>query len=249
MNNGDYIKTLRDDIPEQFKGKPNIEAFHAALARQLSALYAFFAELNTLRRLQNAAGVQLDGIGDIVAMSRMDALALSNLANQNIPMDDETYGSYLKWKIALNTSNCTHKDRHNALKLFWDKTPIYYSEDPLHPATIFLKVPVSISESESAVFRIASMIKAAGVALLFVFTGDIYETTDCHAGAEVDWIKEFIIGDQTEIQTDAADYAAGAAYDSIWENNSDGDEKIQTDATDYTVGAAYETIKEKYKDD
>jgi hypothetical protein len=202
----DFIEKLRRDTVEQFKGKPNIEAYQEALARQLSELHEFFDGLNTLRWLQSAEGVQLDGIGDIVVLSRLDAIVISRQADMNVPMDDETYRLFLAWKISLNTTNCTHTDRYRALKMFWNKTPIYYSENPERPATIFLTIPDFTPET--AVFRITSMIKAAGVALHFTFKADV-TVTDYDAGAVSETIWEFIIGDQTEIQSDAADYHAG----------------------------------------
>ena len=169
MDNGNFLEKLRADMLEQFRGKPNIEVLQSALARQLSDVYTFIEELNTRRWFDNAEGAQLDGIGNIVVMSRAEALAVSKKAGQTVPIDDDTYRLYLKWKNALNTTNCTHKDRHSALKMFWGKTPIYYSEDPAHPATIILTLPVSISESEEEIFDVATMIKAAGVGLRFVF--------------------------------------------------------------------------------
>ena len=60
----DFLDRLRRDTIEQFRDKPNIDVYQKALARQLSELYAFFTELDTLQWLQNAEGVQLDGIGD-----------------------------------------------------------------------------------------------------------------------------------------------------------------------------------------
>ena len=161
----DYINRLKRDLVEQFKGKPNIETLQKALARQLDDLYTFFEGLNTLRWLKEAQGVQLDGIGDIVVMSRTEALALSKLANKDVPMDDETYRLYLAWKIALNTTNCTHTDVYNALRLFWDKSPLYYSEELEHPATIFFTTPLLSPEDNAAVLLTAPKIKAAGVAL------------------------------------------------------------------------------------
>ena len=223
MDNGNYLKKLRDDMIEQFKGKPNIEVFQAALARQLSDVYAFFDELNSRRWFDGAEGVQLDGIGNIVVMSRAEALAVSKQAEQNIPMEDETYRLYLAWKNALNTTNCTHKDRHSALKMFWKKAPIYYSENPEHPATIFLRVPASISESGAAVFRIASMVKAAGVTLHFIFTGDAYTTPDYDGAAIVETIKEYLF-DEVEIVSEitTAAYAGSAIYETIKEIHANG---------------------------
>jgi hypothetical protein len=160
----DYLDKLRRDLLEQFKEKPNIETLQKALARQLSELYEFFCELETLRSLQNAVGSQLDGIGDIVVLSRAEALVISKLADQNVPMDDETYRLYLAWKISLNTTNCTHKDVYRALKMFWKK-PLYYSEDPNYPATMFFKTSTLSPEDNVGVLFLAPKVQAAGVAL------------------------------------------------------------------------------------
>ena len=164
-NTRDYLQKLRDDLLEQFKGKPNIEVFQKALARQLEELYAFFYQLNFLRWLQTAEGVQLDGIGDIAVMSRTEALIISRLAEQNVPMDDDIYRLYLTWKVNLNTTNCTYRDVYRALKMFWPNTPLYYSEDPAHPATMFFTTPILRPEDNVNILLIAPRIKAAGVAL------------------------------------------------------------------------------------
>jgi len=177
---------------EQFKGKPNIEVLQAALARQLADVYAFFEELNSLLRINSAEGVQLDGIGDIVVMSRAEALAVSKKAGQTVPMDDETYRLYLKWKNALNTTNCTHKDRHSAMKRFWDKSPIYYSEKPEHPATIYLTISEAITDSEAEIFQIASLVKAAGVALIFILDGGKFTVTGYVGATSIDAIDTTI---------------------------------------------------------
>jgi hypothetical protein len=166
----DFLDKLRRDLLEQFKGKPNIEVFQRALARQLSDLYEFFSELNTLRWLQTAEGIQLDGIGDIVVMSRTDALVVARLVGKNVPMDDVTYRLYLAFKIHLNTSNCTHRDVYRALKMFWDKTPLYYSEKIEHPATMFISTPTLNPDIDVSPLFLAPKVKAAGVALYIVAT-------------------------------------------------------------------------------
>jgi hypothetical protein len=241
-----YFEKLRRDLLEQFKGKPNIEVFQKAFARQLDDLYKFFDDLNTLRWLRTAEGKQLDGIGDIVVLSWTEALAIAKLADQYVPMDDDLYRLYLTWKIALNTSNCTHTDRHRALKLFWDKTPLIYSEDVAHPATIFITVPEVIAGSNVAVFRIAALIKAAGVALHFLFPFDEYEAADYSGGAVADVIDEFFI-EEVEIVTDSADYGAGAIFESIKEVFIE-DVDIITDVESYSAGAIYELTKEVFTD-
>jgi len=243
----DFLEKLRRDLLEQFKDKPNIEVYQKALARQLDELYRFFDDLNTLRWLKTAEGVQLDGIGDIVVLSRTDALAIAKLADQNVPMGDDLYRLYLMWKIALNTSNCTHTDRHRSLRLFWDKTPLFYSEDVAHPATIFITVPEVIAGSDAAVFRIAALIKAAGVALHFLFPHDEYEAAEYSGGAVADVIKEVFI-EEVEIVTSAEDYNAGAIFEFTKEVFIE-EVEIVTDTISYDARATYELTKEVFTDD
>ena len=166
----DFLDRLRRDLLEQFRGKPKIEVLQKALARQLEDIYEFYQSLNVKRWLKDAEGVQLDGVGDIVVMSRQDALVISKLANQNVPMDDDTYRTYLKWKNALNTTNCTHTDVYRALKMFWDKTPLYYSEDLAHPATIIFSTPALSPDQDAGILFLAPKVKAGGVALRIVAT-------------------------------------------------------------------------------
>jgi len=163
-----FFDSLTRDIPSQFNGKPNLTVYHRALARQLDELRLFYVLLEVLRGLQRAEGAQLDGIGDIVVLSRRDAFALSHIANQDVPMTDETYRLYLAWKIALNTTDCTQKDVYGALKMFWQTSPLYYSEDVNYPATIIFTTPALSPEDNAALLLTAPKVKAAGVALRVV---------------------------------------------------------------------------------
>ena len=165
-----YLDSLQNDLLEQFRGKPNIEVFQKALACQLTEIYEFFYSLNTLLSLRSAEGTQLDGIGDIVCLSRADALTVSKLADHSVPMDDENYRLYLTWKINLNTTNCDHRDVHRALKMFWDKSPLYYSEDPEYPATMFFSTPALSPEDNAGILFLIPKVKPAGVALNILAT-------------------------------------------------------------------------------
>jgi len=189
----DYYSELMLDMPEQFKGQPNIAAYQKALASQLAEVREFFCQLLVLRTLRDAEGAQLDGIGGIVVLTRAEAMAIAQAADIYVPMDDETYRLYLAWKTNLNTSDCTHKEVYRALKMFWDKTPLYYSEDPAMPATIIYTVPMAVSEHEAAVFRIASMVKAAGVGVHFDFPGHVYSVADYSGCAVADLIRERVV--------------------------------------------------------
>lgn len=166
----DYLKKLEDDLLEQFRGKPHTEVLMKALARQLQEVYQFFIDLRDKRSLDTAEGQQLDGVGDIVVLSRDDARQLAESADVLDDMDDELYRRYLKYKVHINTNICTYRDVYKALKMFWDTTPLYYSEDPEWPATMFFSTPtLKPEDAAERLFRIPH-IKAAGVALKIMAT-------------------------------------------------------------------------------
>ena len=215
-----YLEKLRRDLLEQFKDKPNIEVLQKALAKELEDIHKFFDELNTLRWLHTAEGVQLDGIGDIVVMPRAEALVVSRVAGFNIPMDDDNYRLYLTFKIHLNTNECTYRDVFRALKMFWTRTPLYYAENPAHPATIVITVPQTVSVIEWNILQIAAMVKAAGVALHYVFL-DECTVKDYHAAALTEYVREFFSEDDTEIIVDTIDYSGVAANEMIREEYTD----------------------------
>ena len=69
----DYIELLRQDLLEQFKDKPVIDALNEAIGEQLNDLRDFFDALKNERGVLTAVGKQLDGVGDIVGLTRMEA--------------------------------------------------------------------------------------------------------------------------------------------------------------------------------
>lgn len=156
---------LQADLIEQFRGKPNIEALLRVLETQLDELYAFFDDLRDLRNVADAMGNQLDGIGDIVELTRADAGSLSAIANPGQNLDDEVYRTFLFYKIWKNTNTCTYPDIIKSFQMFWD-LPLYYSEDPDEPATMILSSDILKPEDNSYKLLTAPMIKAAGVKLI-----------------------------------------------------------------------------------
>lgn len=170
MADFDYLCKLKNDMPQQFKNKPNIEVLLKALARQLQEVYQFFADLRDKRSLQTAVGKQLDGIGDIVVLSRDEADKLAGLAERSLAMNDELYRDYLLYKIHINTNICTYLDVYRALKMFWNVSPLYYEERPEWPATMFFSTPVLRPEDmPERLFRVP-VVKAAGVMLKIIVT-------------------------------------------------------------------------------
>ena len=135
MDNRNYREFVEKDTIEQFRGKPNIQVLHDALARQLQDLFDFFLQLKTGRSLSDAVGAQLDGVGDIVVLSRREAGDLASYAGRGGETDDETYRKFLVYKVLKNTCDCTYPDIIKAFRMFWDK-PLYYSENQIGRAHV-----------------------------------------------------------------------------------------------------------------
>lgn len=157
----DYYELLRADDLEQFKGEDNVatQAILRAIGRQLDEVLEAFKELASKRHIRGAEGVQLDGCGDIVKLTRSQAAVLSNevttdfasidkevLASVTTPMallerhaqngiipfdviDDKRYQEYLEYKVFLNTNTCTYPEIMKAVRMFWMRSPVYYVED------------------------------------------------------------------------------------------------------------------------
>lgn len=136
-----YDEQILREFPQEFQNKEKIEVLVHAFARQLDELYAVSTELKKLCDLDAAQGKQLDGIGDIVVLSRSDAMRLiKGPITYNI-MDDEHYRHYLRYKILKNTSTCTYYDIITAMQLLWGADDVEYFENPEEPATVTLTFP------------------------------------------------------------------------------------------------------------
>ena len=75
INTESITKSFLDKLPEQFKRKHNIDVLVRAFAAELEELVEVFRELETLRSIKTAFGRQLDGIGEIVNLSRVESTA------------------------------------------------------------------------------------------------------------------------------------------------------------------------------
>lgn len=160
----DYVELLRDDLVEQFKEKPVIDALNSAIGEQLNDVRRFFEDLRDLRGIQTSTGQQLDGVGDIVVLSRLEAGALACINESVYVLDDESYRRYLIYKVWRNTNNCTYHDVIKALRMFWPK-PLYYREDPDEPATMVFETDMLSPEDDVPKLLNAPLIKAAGVGI------------------------------------------------------------------------------------
>lgn len=163
----DYIERLRDDLVEQFKGKPVIDALMEAIGEQMNDIRQFYEDLRDKRGIQTAVGEQLDGVGDIVCLSRMEAGELACLNESVYVLEDEDYRPYLIFKVWKNSNNCTYYDVIKALRMFWDR-PLYYREDPDDPAMMLFDTDTLPPDVDVQKLLNAPLIKAAGVGIKVV---------------------------------------------------------------------------------
>lgn len=164
-----YAERLIADLAEQFRGMPRIEALMEVIGDELQEVKDFFDAIREQRIMSNAVGAQLDGVGDIVVLSRAEAADMAAIANPGAAMTDEVYRKYLIYKVLRNTNTCTYKDVISSFKMFWDK-PLYYSEDPEQPATMIFETDVLPPGEAPENLLTAPIIKAAGVGVKLLAT-------------------------------------------------------------------------------
>lgn len=162
----DYTAKLKADLVEQFRDKPKIEDLIEVLGKQLQDVYDFYQQIASQLDVKTATGKQLDLEGDIIVLSRKEA---GLLAGDPIPfdvVDDETYRLYLIFKILKNTGDGTYPNIIKGLRMFWDK-PLYYSEDPNYPATMFFNTDWLVPGEDGNIdtLRNAPLLRAAGVGI------------------------------------------------------------------------------------
>ena len=173
----DYVELLRGDLVDQFKEKPVIDALVSAIGEQLNDVRRFYEDLRDRRGLQTSMGQQLDGVGDIVVLSRLEAGALACINESVYVLDDESYRRYLIFKVWKNTNNCTYHDVIKALRMFWPK-PLYYREDPSEPATMVFETDMLSPEDDVPKLLNAPLIKAAGVGIKVIARTESPEMMD-----------------------------------------------------------------------
>lgn len=163
MADYNYIQILKDDLLEQFKEKINISALVEVVGKQLNDIKQFFDDMKYKTNIFEAVGEQLDGIGDIVVMSRTEAGQMVGKESTTINLDDELYRKYLIYKVLKNTCNCTYYDTMKAINMFWDGPPLKYSESFDEPATIIFDFDVEKDVADMA--TAIPFVKAGGVGL------------------------------------------------------------------------------------
>lgn len=145
INTESITKSFLDKLPEQFKRKHNIEVLIQAFAAELEELVEVFGELETLRAIKTAYGKQLDGIGEIVNLSRVESTAYAGIVDFYV-LDDERYRLFLMYKALRNANMCTFPELMEICRLLYNVKLLYYREFDDHPAHFQVMVGADFQE-------------------------------------------------------------------------------------------------------
>ena len=176
------IENLIKDFPTQFQDKKNIRALCSAFDIQVAELIDAFMEIKNNTSLDTAVGKQLDLIGDIVGLTRIEGALLCGNKNYYDVLDDEVYRQYLKYKSYKNSNGCTYYDVIEELMTVSGIDNIKYEEDELYPATVVVTLPLSDRDKVLNIGGIPT-ISPAGVSFLYKFS--FGETTNVWMDSEI----------------------------------------------------------------
>lgn len=239
----DFVTALKRDLVEQFKGKPNIQALMEVISEELQQVYDFYAQLRDYRDVQTAIGKQLDGVGDIVVLTRMEA---GILAGDPIPfevMGDDMYRQYLIFKILKNTCDCTYPDIIKAFRMFWDR-PLYYREDPEQPATMIFDTGEMEGAVDTRPLFNTPLLRAAGVTLkLYARTKTTMETTKVYIASGLGFAVTVTDLPPVEREYDFQSKATlGGGFQRITEDTLPGIERDYKFGFKFSLGAGHQSI-------
>lgn len=169
IDSGSIIKSFLGKLPEQFKQKQRIEVLITAFAGELEQLAAIFEELETQRSITTGYGRQLDGIGEIVALTRAESAAYAGTVNFDV-IDDERYRLFLMYKALRNANFCTFPELMEICRLLYNAKLLYYKEFDGHPAHFQLMVGARFDDWMLAILNNANLtIKPGGVSVELKF--------------------------------------------------------------------------------
>lgn len=133
VNAESITQSFLNKLPEQFKRKNNIEVMIKAFAGELEVVEEAFKDLEELRSLRTAFGKQLDGIGEIVVLTRAESTSYAGIVDFNV-IDDERYRLFLMYKALRNANTCTFPELMEICRLLYNAKLLYYREFDSHPA-------------------------------------------------------------------------------------------------------------------
>ena len=155
----EYAKRIKDDLPQQFRERERIDGLIEAITEQFQDLAEFYGDLKASRFMTTAHGAQLDKIGQILSMSRRDAMEFLRL--QQLP-DDDQYRVALKYKSKLNFAEGTYRDVIDQLRIInRDGLGFSISESPDKPATVIFET-LDRANSENVKIMLDTPVRLAG---------------------------------------------------------------------------------------
>jgi hypothetical protein len=142
-------------LPSQDKDKTNTESLVKSLAKPIQTFEDTAYLVLTGFLLDTAIGVQLDVLGDIVGQSRLG-------------FDDTTYRSYIRARIAANTSSGTTDTLTNIASLVVNDSAATFELENQSPAAFVLRTIGVVLDDATANILIDFLVdaKAAGVRAL-----------------------------------------------------------------------------------
>lgn len=153
------------DMPAQFWNKHNIDVILRSYSRQFAELYEVCEQLKNRLDIDSSSGVLLDGIGDILTMTRKGAYEILKTDK----MDDDKYRKVLHYQALKESSDATYEDIMKSMRLLWNPEGIHYEEPRDLPATIHIRMDqVSLDDMDPAIGAPIT-IKPAGVNLTYLF--------------------------------------------------------------------------------
>jgi hypothetical protein len=137
--NTDHEGAVRRFI-EQFKNKPDLEALTRIYLRQLQDVEDALFEIILERDLDNAVGVQLNTIGDIVQQPRTTP-------------DDDRFRTAIRARIAINLSDATAEDLIKVANLLLQEYGESYELRDEPPAQVRLTIHDPLQSSDADLFH------------------------------------------------------------------------------------------------
>ena len=192
-----------------------------AFGEQLDDVKQFFDDLLYRRTaIEYAEGKQLDGIGEILCLTRKEAESLERSSGLDTSksfdedsgeLTDARYRDYLIYKIWRNTNHCTQNDVRRGIEMFYTDFDVAITEDEYdpeatppqqYPATIILETDAQVREgitperARDQIDRLlkAPIVRAAGVGLLYRIIKKDSPRMDFYPGFAIAKGKQIVVG-------------------------------------------------------
>jgi hypothetical protein len=166
----DVTDTGTGHLISQYQNKPRFAAWLASYLDQVQELEDATWGVIIQRLIDNAEGVQLDTIGDIVGEPRKDR-------------DDPTYRVFIAVRIMVNRSEGHASDLLDVLAILEATTPFLYYEPP--PANMLIEFSAPTFVDPAELLSILRDAKAGGVGLVLIAATDAtldFEYSDANDG-------------------------------------------------------------------